>query len=245
MEHRTTRLQVALRACRIRRLVVVALAVLAWLAGGPVLAQTGPAQVARVINGNTISVRLDGDRDTVRVTGVNTPETKHATRGVEPYGPEAADDTTARLTGATVRLDLDPVGDDTDAYGRLLRYVALASGENVNATLIRDGCPTAIRTFPYSWQRESLQLEAHARRAGRGYGAADDHGPRAGAEGASDPRRGDPGRTLRDPGATRDECRADEGAPRVRASYCGGCPVGRKVDGSSGRFDAGRGRIRI
>ena len=65
----------------------------------------------RVIDGDTISVRLDGDRFTVRLTGVDTPETTHPTRGVEPDGPDAADYTTARLTGATVRLDLDPAGE--------------------------------------------------------------------------------------------------------------------------------------
>ena len=131
--------------------------VLALLAGRPALVQTGTAQVDRVIDGDTIRVRLDGARDTLRLTGVDTPETTHPTRGVEPDGPEAADDTTARLTGATVRLDLD-------AYGRILRYVMLASGENFNATLIRDGYATAIRTFPYSRQREFLQLEAQAGR---------------------------------------------------------------------------------
>ena len=52
MGHRTTRPHAALAAYRIRRLVVVALA--------PVLAQTGPAQVDRVIDGDTISVRRDG-----------------------------------------------------------------------------------------------------------------------------------------------------------------------------------------
>ena len=55
--------------------------------------------------------------------------------------------------GATVRLDLDAAGDDQEAYGRILRYVMLASGENFNATLIRDGYATAIRRFPYSRQR--------------------------------------------------------------------------------------------
>ena len=163
MGHRTTRPQGALAACRIRS-YVAALAVLAGLAGGPVLAQTGIAQVDRVIDGDTIRVQLDGARYTVRLTGVDTPETRHPTRGVEPYGPEAAAYTTARLTGATVRLDRDPAGDDQDAYGRLLRYVMLASGENFNATLIRDGYATAIRRFPYSRQREFLQLEAQARR---------------------------------------------------------------------------------
>ena len=168
MEHRTTRPQAALRACRIRRLVVVAVAVLAWLAGAPVLAQTGPAQVARVVNGDAIRVRLDGDRYTVRFTGVDTPETTHPTRGVEPYGPEAADYTTARLTGATVRLDLDPAGDAQDAYGRILRYVMLPAGEHRNATLIREGYARATGTFPCSRQRECPPLEAQARQARRG-----------------------------------------------------------------------------
>ena len=80
MGDRTTRTQPRLAECRIRR-YVVALAVLAWLAGAPVLAQTGLAQVDRVIDGDTISVRLDGVRVTVRLTGVDTPETKHQTRG--------------------------------------------------------------------------------------------------------------------------------------------------------------------
>ena len=109
MGHRTTRPHAPLRACRIRS-YVAALAVLAGLAGAPVLAQTGTAQVDRVIDGDTISVTLDGDRDTVRLTGVDTPETTHPTRGVEPDGPEAAAYTTARLTGATVRLVRDPAG---------------------------------------------------------------------------------------------------------------------------------------
>ena len=124
--------------------------------------------MGRVIDGDTISVRLDGDRDTVRVTGVDTPETKHPTRGAEPYGPEAADYTTARITGATVLLDLDPAGDAQDTDGRILRYVMLPTGEHVNATLIRDGYARATGTFPCSRQRECLQLEAQARQARRG-----------------------------------------------------------------------------
>ena len=97
-----------------------------------------------MIDGDTIRVRLDGARFTVRLTGVDTPETTHPTRGVEPYGPEAAAYTTARLTGAD---------------GRLLRYVVLASGENVNATLSAKGTPgpfvrsrsPGVRNF-YSWK---------------------------------------------------------------------------------------------
>ena len=79
MAHRTTRPHVALRTCRIRR-YVVPVAVLAWLAGRSATAQTGTAQADRVIDDDTIRVRLDGARVTVRFTGVETPETKHPTR---------------------------------------------------------------------------------------------------------------------------------------------------------------------
>ena len=59
MADRTTRPQATLRACRIRP-YVVPIAVLAWLAGGPVLAQTGPAQADRVIDGDTIRDQAGG-----------------------------------------------------------------------------------------------------------------------------------------------------------------------------------------
>ena len=72
MEYRTTRPHATLAACRIRR-YVVALAVLARLAGAPVLAQTGRAQVDRVIDGDTISVRRDGARVTVVHVHSSTP----------------------------------------------------------------------------------------------------------------------------------------------------------------------------
>ena len=62
----------------------------------------------------------------------------------------------------------DPAGDHQDAYGRLLRYVMLPSGEHVNATLLRHGLATAIRAFPYSRHAAFLQLEAQARTARRG-----------------------------------------------------------------------------
>ena len=165
MGYATNRHADGVKAVRFVPLVLVAL--LSCASAAP--HTTGAAQVERVIDGDTISVRLaDGARATVRLTGVDTPETRHPTRGVEPGGPEASAYTTRRLTGATVRLDLDPAGDDIDAYGRILRYVVLATGDNFNATLVRDGYGTAIRAFPYSRQREFLALEAQARRARRG-----------------------------------------------------------------------------
>ncbi len=80
-----------------------------------------PAIVTRVIDGDTIEVILDGLEATVRLIGVDTPETVHPSRPVEPYGKEASEFTRQALEGQEVWLEFD-VG-QLDKYGRLLAYV--------------------------------------------------------------------------------------------------------------------------
>ena len=161
MGRETTRTSDRVRPSRRTRLFLLAVFA-ALLAIAPAAAQTAAALVERVIDGDTICVRMAGAPYTVRLNGVDTPETKHPSLGVQPFGPEASVYTTARLTGATVRLDLDPAGDAGDTYGWLVRYGTLAGGENFNATLIREGYARAIRRLPYSLKREFLELEAQA-----------------------------------------------------------------------------------
>ena len=63
------------------------------------------AHVERVIDGDTIQVRVEGKRHTVRLIGVDTPETKHPTRAVQYFGREASAFTKAALAGKTVLLN--------------------------------------------------------------------------------------------------------------------------------------------
>ena len=102
------------------------------------------ARVERVIDGDTIHVRFEGKRYTVRLIGVDTPETKHPTKAVQYFGREASAFTKAALEGKTVMLQKDRTGDTVDRYGRWLRYVLL-DGDNFNARLIRDGYAHAYR----------------------------------------------------------------------------------------------------
>lgn len=81
------------------------------------------ATVTRIVDGDTIVVDIDGNSKTVRFVGVNTPETKHPTKGVEYYGKEASQFTTKMLEGKTVYLQKDV--SDTDRYNRLLRFIWL------------------------------------------------------------------------------------------------------------------------
>jgi micrococcal nuclease len=72
----------------------------------------------------------------VRYIGIDTPETKHPSRGIEPYGPEATDANRRLVQGQTVRLEFDV--QPRDQYGRLLAYVYV--GEVMaNAELVRQG----------------------------------------------------------------------------------------------------------
>ena len=102
------------------------------------------ATVVRVIDGDTIRVRVEGKEYAVRLIGVDTPETVHPTKTVQLFGAEASAFTKASLEGKTVLLEADPTGDTRDRYGRLLRCVHL-DGENFNARLIREGYGHAIR----------------------------------------------------------------------------------------------------
>ena len=123
--------------------------------------------VVRVIDGDTIEVQLKSGTATVRLMGIDTPETTHPTRPVEYYGLEAAALTETVLSGKTVTLTPDATGDREDQYGRLLRYVTV-QGVDFNAALVREGYARAVRGFRYSRRTEFIALEDAARSRGVG-----------------------------------------------------------------------------
>jgi micrococcal nuclease len=129
------------------------------------------ARVTRVSDGDTVIVTFDnGEAATVRLLGVNTPETVDPRKPVECFGKEASDFTKRYLTNARIRLEADPQADERDKYGRLLRSVILEDGTDYNALLVKDGYAYAYLSFPLASarKRELRLLEADARNHGRG-----------------------------------------------------------------------------
>jgi micrococcal nuclease len=125
-------------------------------------------RVVRVVDGDTIHVRLDGRPETVRYIGMDTPESVRPGTPVQCFA-EAASAANARLVaGREVRL---VVGVEArDRYGRLLAYVyRAADGAFVNADLVRDGYARTLTIPPNDrYAPRFAALEAAARRAGRG-----------------------------------------------------------------------------
>lgn len=119
----------------------------------------------RVIDGDTIETEDHGSRRDVRILGIDTPETKHPTKGVQCFGPQATAETKALLP-ARSKVVLTFEGERTDRFGRLLAYVRNAEGVDVSAHLAGNGFAHVygLRS-PYRVQRtpELLTLEAQAR----------------------------------------------------------------------------------
>jgi endonuclease YncB( thermonuclease family) len=105
--------------------------------------QSATARVVRVIDGDTLRVRLTtGQNANVRLIGIDTPETRKPGTPVQCGGPDA----TSRMKklamrngrGRTVTLTSDPTQDRVDRFGRLLAYVNAGSAD-FGRTMISSG----------------------------------------------------------------------------------------------------------
>ncbi len=105
---------------------------------------SGPARVVRVVDGDTLKVRMaDGRRKTVRVLQIDTPEVKKPDTPIECGGPQASA-AMRRLAldgegrGRAVTLVRDPTQEAVDRYGRVLAYVD-GGGRDLGETLVAQG----------------------------------------------------------------------------------------------------------
>jgi micrococcal nuclease len=102
------------------------------------------ATVTRVVDGDTIKARFKGRLLTVRLIGVDAPETVHPTEPIECFGPAASKFVTRVLEGERVRLEFDV--EHRDQFGRTLAYVWVGN-RLFNEKLVRDGYAN-VSTFP-------------------------------------------------------------------------------------------------
>lgn len=77
------------------------------------------------IDGDTFRAKIDDEEKTIRMIGIDTPETKYATKTEdEPYAKEASDYTCNHLKDAKdITLEYDPKSKKEDKYGRSLGWI--------------------------------------------------------------------------------------------------------------------------
>ena len=150
--------------------ILAAASVGGWWLGTQRRAVIAEYTVVAVVDGDTIEVARGSRTETIRLLGVDTPETRHPTEPVECFGPEATAFTQQRLEGRRVRLEGDV--ESHDQYGRRLAYVILA-GERFNDELLRLGYAELLVIEPnHAHARSMLKAELDARDAGRGLWSA-------------------------------------------------------------------------
>jgi micrococcal nuclease len=151
-------------------LLVVVLS--ACASGGGTSMSSGPsgtAVVVRPVDGDTVVVDVEGQEESVRLIGVDTPESVAPERPVECFGPEAKARTAELLPkGTVVRLERDV--EARDRYDRLLAYVIRdADDVLVNLLLVEEGYAESIAYPPNVARQGDLdRAESEARAAGRG-----------------------------------------------------------------------------
>lgn len=130
--------------------------------------EPGYYRIVSVVDGDTITVQMNGENETVRLVGVDTPETHHPKKPVQCFGHAATDFTTQLIDDQPVRLESDPLSSNRDRYDRLLRYAYLPDGRLVNLEIVAAGYGHAYTSFEFSQAEAFVAAEQAARGANRG-----------------------------------------------------------------------------
>lgn len=160
--------------------LIVAFARLAPASAEPPVAARVEGSVARVADGDTVTIRLPEGLRLVRLIGVDAPEVHDSPRlrreversrlaraTITAMGRAARDFVEARLLGRQVSLEYDV--EHHDRYGRLLAYVWLPDGTLFNAELVRAGYARPYTVPPnvrYVARLRALGEEARQERRG-------------------------------------------------------------------------------
>ena len=90
-------------------------------------------ELIKVVDGDTIIVKINGEEKSVRLIGIDTPEKD------ECFEKEATKKAKELMENKKIKLEADSSQDDNDKYGRLLRYIYLEDGTFVNEKLVEEG----------------------------------------------------------------------------------------------------------
>lgn len=125
-------------------------------------------RVIRVVDGDTVMVDIDGG-ESVRVIGIDTPETVHPNKPDECGGAEASATAKDLLEGKSVAVVFDESQGRHDKYDRLLAYLDVPGTGDFGETMLRAGHAKEY-TYDAAYERQDTYraAEQEARNAGKG-----------------------------------------------------------------------------
>lgn len=125
--------------------------------------------VVKVVDGDTLAINMDGKVQTLRLIGLDTPETVDPRKPVQCFGVEASNKAKSVLAGQEVRIEADPTQGLYDKYNRLLVYVYLKDGTLFNKMMIAEGYGHEYTYHaPYKYQSEFKAEEMSAKTGEKG-----------------------------------------------------------------------------
>ncbi len=123
----------------------------------------GPYRISRVVDGDTDKVTVNGRTVTLRLIGIDTPETKDPRKPVQCFGEQASARAAQLLTGRSVWLEYDSTQDRRDRYGRDLVYVWLDAHTMFNELMVREGYAHEYTyDLPYRYQQQFRAAQSAA-----------------------------------------------------------------------------------
>jgi len=115
-------------------------------------------ELIKVVDGDTVMVKINGEKKSVRLIGIDTPEKN------ECYEKEATGKMKELTQNKKIKLEADSSQDNEDIYDRLLRYVYLEDGTLINKKLVEEGFGTEYTyKIAYKFQTEFREAEKMAK----------------------------------------------------------------------------------
>lgn len=124
-------------------------------------------KVIKVVDGDTIKIIYNGKEESIRLIGIDTPESVHpdAEKNTE-LGKVASEYTKSQLEGKEITLELDI--QERDKYGRILAY-AYINDEMFNKILLKEGYAQLMTISPnVKYADEFVALQKQARESQKG-----------------------------------------------------------------------------
>lgn len=128
----------------------------------------GPYEVVKIVDGDTIKLNINDEVTSVRLIGIDTPESVHPNKEKNvPEGKLAAEHTKALTADKYVYIEY---GEEAyDRYGRVLAYVYIDKNTMLNAQLVEDGYAEVYTIKPNNkYEDYFLNLEEKAKKNNSG-----------------------------------------------------------------------------